>query len=206
MQFDPAIPGNANNGPGGLIGVWAEENSRDSIFDALKRREVFGTSGPRIVPRFFGGWEYAASLCDSADMLENAYGAGVPMGGDLPVRTAQAPRFLVAATADAGTDASPGTPLQRLQVVKGWSDNEGNHHQQVFDVAGNPDNGASVDLDTCESQGQGYAQLCTVWEDPAFDADIAAVYYLRAVENPSCRYTAHQCLQFFRIGFHLCRS
>jgi hypothetical protein len=195
VQFDPAIPGNANNGPGGLIGVWAEENSRDSIFDALQRREVFGTSGPRIVPRFFGGWEYAANLCDSADMLEQAYAGGVPMGADLPEQAAGAPRFLVAATADAGTEASPGTPLQRLQVVKGWADSEGNHHQRVFDVAGNPDNGASVDPASCAPQGQGYAQLCAVWEDPAFDESIAAVYYLRAVENPSCRFTAHQCLQ-----------
>ena len=195
VQFDREIPGNANNGPGGLIGVWAEENSRDSIFDAMQRREVFGTSGPRITPRFFGGWDYPDNLCDSAAMLDDAYASGVPMGGDLPVAAGEAPRFLVAASADAGTPDAPGTPLQRLQVVKGWADAEGNHHQRVFDVAGNPDNGASVDINTCETQGDGFAQLCTVWEDPEFDSNTAAVYYLRAVENPSCRYTAFQCNQ-----------
>jgi len=195
VQFDRSIPGNANNGPGGLIGVWAEENSRDSIFDALQRREVFGSSGPRITPRFFGGWDYPANLCDSAAMLDDAYAAGVPMGGDLPAPAGSAPRFLVAASADVGTPEAPGTPLQRLQVVKGWADADGNHHQRVFDVAGDPENDAWVDLNTCQARGEGFAQLCSVWQDPEFDQGTAAVYYLRAVENPSCRYTAFQCLQ-----------
>lgn len=193
VQFNKEIVGNASNNPGGLIGVWAEENSRDAIFDALQRREVFGTSGPRIEPRFFAGWQLPPDLCGSPDMVGRAYASGVPMGADLPPG-AGAPRFLVAASSDAGTSARPGTPLQQLQVVKGWYDAQGNHHQRVYEVAGNGANGAAVDPATCEPRGEGFEQLCAVWEDPEFNAAQSAVYYARAVENPSCRYTAHQCL------------
>lgn len=195
VSFSEENPGNAYNNPGGLIGVWAEENSRDSIFDALQRREVFGTSGPRIRPRFFGAWEMDSALCDTPERAARAYEQAVPMGSDLPAAAGDAPVFMVAATADAGSEQFPGTPLQRLQVIKGWADQEGNHHQRVFDVAGNAGNGASVDMQTCAPQGEGFGQLCAVWQDPEFDASVASVYYLRAVENPSCRYTAHQCLQ-----------
>jgi len=196
VQFKKEIAGNASNNPGGLIGAWAHENSRDSIFDAMQRREVFGTSGPRIQPRFFAGWEFDASLCADGTMLERAYRDGVPMGSDMaPSPTGGAPKFLVAATADPGTAQYPGTPLQRLQVIKGWADASGDHHQQVFDVAGDADNGASVDMNSCQPQGKGFAQLCSVWEDPEFDAAVAAVYYVRAVENPTCRYSARQCLE-----------
>jgi len=178
-----------------LIGVWAEENSRDSIFDSIRRKEVFGTSGPRIQPRFFGGWDFPDSLCSAPGMIEQAYQAGVPMGSDLPVATTTgAPRFLASAVADQGSPEFPGNPLQRLQVIKGWVDEEGNHQQRVFDIAGDPNNGASVDLQSCAPQGAGYAQLCSVWQDPEFDPLRRAVYYLRAVENPSCRYSAWQCL------------
>ncbi|MCB1845179.1 MAG: DUF3604 domain-containing protein, partial [Halioglobus sp.] len=106
-----------------------------------------------------------------------------------------APRFLVAAAADPGTVAHPGMPLQRLQVIKGWADASGNHHQAVYDVAGDANNGASVDLQTCQPRGEGFAQLCAVWQDPQFDPAVPAVYYVRAVENPSCRYSARQCLE-----------
>lgn len=196
VQFDGKIPGNAGNNPGGLIGVWAQENSRDAIFDAMRRREVFGTSGPRIRPRFFAGWELQASLCDEADMIERAYRQGVPMGSDVGAAPAgSALRFLVAASADPGGPGdAAGVPLQRLQVIKGWADKQGNHHQRVYDVAGDPDNGAAVDPATCEPRGTGYTQLCAVWSDPHFDPDQAAVYYLRAVQNPTCRYSARQCL------------
>ncbi len=195
VQYTSDIPGNSSNGPGGLVGIWAEENSRDALFDALRRKEVFGTSGPRIQPRFFGGWDLPEDLCDDPDRVRRAYQLGVPMGGDLPARSgASAPQFLVAAAADPGTPSAPGVPLQQLQVIKGWVDAEGQHHLQVFAVAGNPDNGAGVDLDTCETTGDGAAQLCALWQDPEFDPELSAVYYLRAVENPSCRYTAWQCL------------
>ncbi|MEE2664166.1 MAG: DUF3604 domain-containing protein [Myxococcota bacterium] len=182
--------------PGGLVGVWAEENSRDSLFDALRRRESFGTSGPRIQPRFFGGWSYDEALCDGHDLLERSYAEGVAMGGDLPAKPghAKAPRFVVSALRDPGTDAFPGGKLQRIQIIKGWAGEAGSVHQRVFDVAGTPDNGAGVDPATCEPQGTGHQSLCAVWVDPEFDPSLRAVYYARVIENPSCRWSTWQCL------------
>lgn len=178
-------------GPGGVAGVWAEENSRASLFAALQRRETFGTSGPRIEPRFFGGWQLDQHLCDSPDMVRKAYDNAAPMGSDLPApppETGVAPDFLVSAVRD-----PQGHLLQRIQVIKGWTDSAGRTHQAVYDVAGNPDNGATVDVDTCEVEGSGFNQLCQVWRDPDFDPAIAAVYYARVLENPSCRWSTHQC-------------
>ena len=186
--------GNVGNNPGGLIGVWAEENSRDSIFDSMQRREVFGTSGPRIRPRFFGAWDYPAELCEAPDLLEQADFGGVPMGSDLPARLEdRAPTFATFAMADAGTSEAPGTDLQRIQVVKGWVDDEGGLRQRVYDVAGG-ENGASVDPDTCEPRGEGARYLCAIWSDPDFDPSRRAVYYARVLENPTCRYSTWQCL------------
>ena len=99
------------------------------------------------------------------------------------------------AIADVGSDQYPGVPLQRLQVIKGWSDAQGNTHQRIFDVAGNAENGATVDRNTRQPQGAGFSQLCSVWKDPAFDPSIRSVYYMRAIENPTCRYTGWQCLE-----------
>ena len=191
-----SIPGNANNNPGGLIGVWAEENDRAALFDAMRRKEVFGTSGPRIVPRFFGGYGLPTDLCDATDPVARADSAGVPMGGDLPPWTPGSgpPMFFASALADAGTKAFPGNPLQRMQIVKGWIDDEGVRRQHVYEIAGDPHNGASVDPRTCQVRGPGFDQLCAVWTDPDFDEERRAVYYMRAVENPSCRYNAWQCI------------
>ncbi len=179
--------------PGGLVGVWAEENSRDAVFDALKRRETFGTSGTRIQVRLFGGWELP-DLCASPDMIAAAYLAGVPMGEVLPSEGAsEAPMFFVTALADPGTSDHPGTPLQRIQIVKGWVGDDGQFYERVYDVAGDPDNGADVSRETCELRGDGSGSLCTVWSDPEFDAARAAVYYARVLENPSCRWNAWEC-------------
>ena len=190
------IAGNASNNPGGLIGVWAEENSRDSLFEAMRRREVFGTSGPRIRPRLFAGWELAGDLCERPDALAAAYADGVPMGGVLPetpsVTDTAAPSFFVSALRDPGTESAPGGLLQRIQIVKGWVDGEGRTQQRVYDVAGGA-TGASVDA-ACTPHGRGHDSLCTVWNDPDFDPDTAAVWYARVIENPSCRYSAWQCL------------
>ncbi len=187
----------AASNPGGIAGVWAEENSRDSVFDALKRRETFGTSGPRLTARFFGGWKIPADLCAMPDLAERGYAMGVPMGGDLPPRPTEAkgPSFVVSALRDGGTLEQPGGLLQRAQIVKGWIDAEDKFHQLVYDVAGG-DNDADVDPATCRPRGDGHEGLCAVWTDPEFDPAQNAVYYVRVLENPSCRWTARQCLAF----------
>jgi hypothetical protein len=187
--------GGIKTNPGGLIGVWAEENTRDAIFDAMQRKEVFGTSGPRMKVRFYGSWRFDDSLCDAHDRLTQADQSGVAMGQDLPANaSSEAPTFLVMGQADPGIADRQGTDLQRLQVIKGWIGEDGDHHQRVFDVAGNSNNNASVDLNTCEPVGTGHRDLCTVWTDPEFDSAKRALYYVRAVENPTCRYSQHDCI------------
>ncbi len=178
--------------PGGLTGIWAEENSRDSLFSAMKRRETFGTSGPRIVPRFFGGWDLPENLCGETDFAAIGYERGVPMGADLPARNSNGagPMFAVSALQDANADAAP---LQRIQIIKGWADDEGRMHQDIYDVAGSADNVASVDVASCQRKGEGHAKLCSVWRDPDFEPNRSAVYYARVVENPSCRWSTYQC-------------
>jgi Protein of unknown function (DUF3604) len=193
VQYSTEIQGNASNSPGGLIGVWSEQNTRASLFDNIRKKEVFGTSGPRIKPRFFGGWNYDKSLCSSTELVSTAYANGVAMGNDLPPKAGAAPVFIATAVSDPGTAEMPGIALQRLQVIKGWYDDDGDHHQKIYDIAGNANNGASVDLESCVPQGQGFQQLCTVWQDPDFNDQQSTVYYMRVVENPSCRYTTWQC-------------
>jgi hypothetical protein len=182
--------------PGGLAAVWAEENSRDAIFDAMQRREVYGTSGPRITVRLFGGWEFSNTLCQEPDFVEVGYEQGVPMGGDLPVQpaAATAPRFAVLAMREPDLAARPGTDLQRIQIVKGWMTSDQELSQKVYDVAGDPDNGAGVDLQTCKTTGEGADTLCAVWTDPEFDPTQRTFYYARVVENPTCRWSTFQCL------------
>jgi hypothetical protein len=194
-QGDP-MRGPLTDSPGGLAGVFAEENSRDALFDAMKRRETFGTSGTRLSARFFGGWSFPSDLCDDPNFVDLGYASGVPMGGDLPLRpaTASAPSFAVSALSDPGAPGRSGGLLQRAQVIKGWVDAEGAFRQEVHDVAGAA-NAADVDLDTCEPRGPGQRRLCTVWRDPEFDPAVDAVYYLRVLENPSCRWNQFQCLE-----------
>lgn len=186
-------PGGIEPNGGGLAVLWAEENSRDALFAAMRRREVYGTSGPRMVVRFFGG-DFPENLCAREDFVEEGYRAGVPMGGVLDRDSLRGrPRFAVQALRDPGTVDFPGAPLQRIQIVKGWLGRDGETHERVYDVAGDPNNGASVDPETCALEGNGFDSLCTVWTDPDFDAGERAFYYARVLENPTCRWHSFVC-------------
>ncbi len=180
--------------PGGLAVVWAEENSRDSLFEAMRRRETYATSGTRPVIRVFGGWELDQGLCEATDLVQQAYAQGVPMGGDLSAAPeGKRPHFLVSVLKDPGSPGHPGTDIDLIQMVKGWLDADGNTHEEVIDIAGNPHDAASVDPETCAPVGRGYSDLCTVWEDEDFDPDQRAFYYVRVLENPTCRWSTLQC-------------
>jgi hypothetical protein len=189
-------------GASGLAAVWAEQNTRESIYDAFRRRETFATSGPRIKLRFFAGLDYPETLAEDAMAVSKAYDGGVSMGGDLPGEAGASPGFLAWAVADPRS-----APLQRLQVVKGW-ERDGKTFEKVFDVAcsdGNapapgtfrcPDNGARVDSADCSiSRDVGAAELKVLWQDPEFEEDLEAFYYLRALENPSCRWSTWDALR-----------
>jgi hypothetical protein len=180
--------------PGGLAVVWAEENSRDSIFEALRRRETYATSGTRPTVRFFGSWELPADLCQRPDLVRQGYSLGVPMGADLPPDVGgRPPRFAVSAQMDPGVSGTPGTPLQRIQIVKGWVDAEGRKHERVYDVAGDARLGRALDRRNCNPDPAGEASLCAVWQDPDFHARENAFYYARVLELPTCRWSTRQC-------------
>ncbi len=189
-------------GASGLAAVWAEENTREALYEAFRRKETFATSGPRISLRFFAGYDYDTGMLDAPDLVARAYADGVTMGADLPAQGSDAPGFLLWALADPNT-----TSLQRLQIIKGWIDSEGETHEAVYDVACSggvpidpsthrcPDNGASVDISDCSVSGDGAAQLRTLWHDPEFNADQRAFYYARVLENPSCRWSTWDAIR-----------
>jgi hypothetical protein len=189
-------------GASGLAAVWAEENTREAIYEAFRRKETFATSGPRIQLRFFAGYDFDEALLDASDRVARAYAEGAAMGSDLEADGTRAPRFWVSALAD-----PTAAPLQRLQVIKGWEDG-GETHEKVFDVACSddltvdpathrcPDNGARVDLGDCSfSRDVGAMQLDTLWRDPEFRADQEAFYYVRVLENPTCRWSTWEALR-----------
>jgi hypothetical protein len=189
-------------GASGFAAAWAEENTRESIYQAFRRKEVFATSGPRIRLRFFAGYEFDATMLSAADGIERAYANGVTMGGTLLAKqqtedNTSSPVFLLIASAD-----PKNAPLQRIQVVKGWVDSAGKTHERVMDVAcANgavvdaqtnrcPDNGARVDISDCSINPEsGSAELAALWQDPDFDPAQRAFYYARAIENPTCRWS-----------------
>ncbi len=186
----------------GLTGVWAEQNTRASIFDALSRRETFATSGTRLSVRLFAGWNYTAGMSHEADWVRQAYALGVPMGGELPPRESgprtKAPRFLLQATKD--PDAAN---LDRIQIVKVWLE-DGVAHEQVFDVVWSgkrkpdprtgklPPVGNTVELKTATYTNDiGAVRLTGEWADPHFDPAVPAIYYVRVLEIPSPRWTTY---------------
>ncbi len=192
--------------PGALAGVWAEQNTRDSIFAALQRRETFATSGTRILLRFFAGWDFPETLQQGTELAAIGYDKGVPMGGDLPVyHNDGPPRFLLWAAK--GVD---GRKLQRVQVIKGWRE-DGESRERVYDVLCSdgltpnplsrrcPDNGAGVSLKDCSVTGdRGATELKGLWEDPDFDPGQGAFYYARVLENPGCRWSTYDALRLGR--------
>jgi uncharacterized protein DUF3604 len=189
---DAFLIGLETNG-GGITGVWAEENSRDSIFEALKRRESFATSGTRPVVRFFGGFDLPNDICHRGDFALQGYTHGVPMGGTLSGLSTSPPRFAVAAAMDPGWREHPGTPLQSIQIIKGWVDKAGQTHESVVNVAGNPNTGETVNLRNCRPSGGGHRDLCAQWTDPNFNPAEPAFYYARVLENASCRWNQFYC-------------
>jgi hypothetical protein len=192
--------------PGGLTGVWAEENTRASLWDAMYRKETFGVSGPHIKVRFFAGWGYNKDVLNAKDWVKQSYAGGVPMGADLPPMPSggkgTAPRFVIWAVKDP-TSAN----LDRIQVVKGWTQN-GQSFEKIFDVvwAGDrkPDKWtgrvpairSTVDLDKATyTNDVGLAELKTAWTDPEFDASLHAFYYARVLEIPTPRWTLIQAVK-----------
>ena len=186
----------------GYTGVWATSNTREALWDAMKRRETFATTGPRMTVRFFGGYGFAEA--DVADLVKAGYGKGVPMGGDLGESPeGHAPTFLIGALKDPA-----GANLDRVQVIKGWLGADGKTKEKVYDVkwAGDrkpgkdgrlPPVGNTVDLKTATyANSIGAAELTALWTDPDFDPKAKAVYYVRVLEIPTPRWTAYDVVRF----------
>ena len=183
----------------GLGGVWARENTREGIWDALKRKEVYATTGDRPIVRVFAGWDFTPTDRDRPDFAENGYAHGVPMGGDLKsAPTDKAPTFLVRAMRDPN-----GPNLDRLQVIKGWLGKDGKAQERIFDVSVSggrkigPDGrcrrrGSTVDVaNATHTNTIGARSLEAYWKDPAFDPTQNAFYYVRVIQIPSPRWTAY---------------
>lgn len=190
----------------GYAAVWATENTREALFDAMARRETYATTGPRMIVRFFGGWDFEAR--DAANRLpaQIGYTKGVPMGGDLSAAPkGKSPTFLVAALKD-----PIGANLDRIQVVKGWVGKDGQLHEKIYDVAWAdaekrkpgadgklPPVGSTVDIANATwTNTIGDPELIRVWKDPAFDPALRAFYYVRVLEIPTPRWTAYDAMRF----------
>jgi len=192
-------------GASGYAAVWATENTRAAIWDAMERRETYSTTGPRMVVRFFGGWDFEAK--DAADRMPATIGyvKGVPMGGDLKkAPEGKAPTFLVAGLKD-----PIGANLDRIQIVKGWLDAKGEVHEKIYDVAWSGDRkpdsktgklaavGSTVNVEEATwTNAIGAPELISVWKDPAFDPAQRAFYYARVIEIPTPRWTAYDAKRF----------
>ena len=190
----------------GYAGVWAIDNTREAIFDAMQRKEVYATTGPRMVVRFFGGWDFEAKDAQNRMPAAVGYAKGVPMGGDLSAAPAgKSPAFIVAALKD-----PIGGNLDRIQIVKGWLDKSGTTQEKVYDVVWSggrkpgadgklPPVGNTVDVANASwTNSIGAPELIAVWKDPDFDPSLRAFYYARVVEIPTPRWTAYDA-KFYGI-------
>jgi uncharacterized protein DUF3604 len=191
----------------GWAAVWAEENTRASIFDAMQRKETYATTGSRMIVRFFGGWDFEPNDANSRQPARAGYAKGIPMGGDLPAAPAgkKVPTFLVAALKD-----PIGGNLDRIQIIKGWMDKKGELHEKVYDVAWSdkrkpdangklPAVGSTVDVANATwTNTIGKPELITTWKDPDFDGQLSAFYYARVIEIPTPRWTAYDA-KYYKI-------
>ncbi len=190
----------------GLAAVWARENTRESLWDAMKRREVYATTGSRIAVRIFGGWDFSVNEVERADFARVGYARGVPMGGDLTNGpSGRAPSFMIRALRDPDN-----ANLDRVQVIKGWLDDRGNTHELIYDVACSDARairdrrcerpvGSTVDVaDASYTNTIGDPLLTAHWVDPDFDPDQRAFYYVRVIEIPKPRWTAYDA-KFFGV-------
>jgi hypothetical protein len=188
----------------GYAGVWATENTREAIFDAMKRKETYATTGPRMIVRFFGGWDFTMDDAQSRLPARAGYEKGVPMGGDLRKGPpGKSPTFLVAALKDSFSGN-----LDRIQIVKGWLSSDGKTHEQVYDVVWAGDRKPGVDgklppigntVDVAKATWKntiGAPELSTTWKDPDFDPRQPAFYYVRVIEIPTPRWTAYEAQRF----------
>jgi hypothetical protein len=193
-------------GAAGYAAIWASENTREALWDAMKRKETYATTGTRMIIRFFGGWEFDEADAKTRNPAIAGYTKGIPMGGDL--RTAPAdksPTFLVAALKD-----PIGANLDRIQIIKGWVDASGQTQEKVYDVVwGDADKrnpgtdgklppvGSTVDVaNAVWTNTIGDPELISVWKDPDFDAKQRAFYYARVIEIPTPRWTAYDAKRF----------
>ena len=187
----------------GYAAVWADENTRTAIFDAMSRKEVYATTGSRITVSMFAGWEFLSNDAMHPDLRAVGYDKGVPMGGNLRGAKGDSPRFLVAALKD-----PLGANLDRIQMIKGWLDDSGTAHEKIYDVAWSdnreindegklPPVGNTVNVETATwTNSIGAVQLSTVWHDPEFDPNQAAFYYVRVLEIPTPRWTTYDAARF----------
>jgi hypothetical protein len=190
----------------GLTGVWAQENTRESLFDAMARKEVYATTGTRISVRVFAGWDFKPEDVERSDFIAQGYSRGVPMGGDLPKvsKGSDAPNLIIRAMRD-----PDGANIDRVQVIKGWVDSKGEMQERIYDAAVSDGRkigkdgrceekvGSTVDIKNATySNSIGDALLMAHWQDPDFDPEQRAFYYVRMIEIPTPRWTAYDAVRF----------
>jgi hypothetical protein len=192
-------------GASGYAAVWAMENSRAALFDAMERKETYATTGPRMLVRFFGGWDFKPEDAHNRLPADIGYAKGVPMGGDLTAApSGKAPTFIAAALKD-----PIGANLDRIQIIKGWVDKDGKLQERIYDVAVSDERkigddgrcktpvGSTVDVENATwTNTIGGPELIAVWKDPDFDPALRAVYYVRVLEIPTPRWTAYDAKRF----------